>query len=104
MTLTVGCSRCTLMDTSMSFSARQNKMLDLSTTSCNADSENSAEKVDAGTEYISNNRNHFDNIAARYDDRPGALKLSKAIASAIIKDIELDEDSTILMEYACGTG
>lgn len=87
----------------MSFSARQNKMLDISTTSCNADSD-STEKVDAGTEYISNNRNHFDNIAARYDDRPGALKLSKAIASAIIKDIELDEDSTILMEYACGTG
>lgn len=87
----------------MSFSARQNKMLDISTTSCNADSD-SAEKVDAGAEYTSNNRNHFDNIAARYDDRPGALKLSKAIASAIIKDIELDEDSTILMEYACGTG
>lgn len=87
----------------MSFSARQNKMLDISTTSCNGDLD-SAEKVDAGTEYISNNRNHFDNIAARYDDRPGALKLSKAIASAIIKDIELDEDSTILMEYACGTG
>lgn len=80
----------------MSISVRQNnlKMPDTFTTPCNANSENSAEKADADTEYIS----------TRYDDRTSAVKLSRAIASAIIKIVELDEDSTILMEYACGTG
>lgn len=43
------------MDTvDTSISVRQNNMPDTFNTSCNANSENSAEKANADTEYISN--------------------------------------------------
>ena len=50
------------------------------------------------------NRNHFDTIASQYDDRPGAAKVAKVIANAVMKEYDFDEESTVLMEYACGTG
>ena len=50
------------------------------------------------------NRNHFDTIASQYDDRPGAARVAKVIANAVMKEYDFDDESTVLMEYACGTG
>lgn len=88
----------------MSITTDRHNNMAASPTDCDKNLGNSTEEVNTGTDYIGNNKRHFDDIAARYDNRPGALKLSRAIASAIVKDVDLDEESTMLMEYACGTG
>ncbi|KAG9089829.1 hypothetical protein FRC06_001368 [Ceratobasidium sp. 370] len=52
------------------------------------------------------NRRHFDSQAHvhGYDANPVAQRLAKKCSSAIIKAVPFDEDKTVVMDYACGTG
>ncbi|KAG8746138.1 hypothetical protein FRC10_006004 [Ceratobasidium sp. 414] len=52
------------------------------------------------------NRQHFDSQAHvhGYDANPTVQKLAKECSSAILKAVPFDEDKTVVMDYACGTG
>lgn len=50
------------------------------------------------------NQQYFDENAAKYDDFPGAVQLTTKIGDAILKKYQFDENSTTVMDYACGTG
>lgn len=54
--------------------------------------------------YIEANRAHFDKDAHKYDDRPIALKLARKVGEVVMTKYEFDEDETVLLDYACGTG
>ncbi|KAF9809245.1 hypothetical protein IEO21_07474 [Rhodonia placenta] len=57
-------------------------------------------------DFASANRDHFNETAHEYDDRPHALELARRLGQAIRKTYPslLDEDSTAMMDFACGTG
>ncbi|TFK45624.1 S-adenosyl-L-methionine-dependent methyltransferase [Heliocybe sulcata] len=50
------------------------------------------------------NRDYFDENADKYDEMPGAIELTTKVANAMLKKFKFDEDSTVVMDYACGTG
>ncbi|KAG9088205.1 hypothetical protein FS749_002344 [Ceratobasidium sp. UAMH 11750] len=52
------------------------------------------------------NRQHFDSRAHAhgYDSNATAQELGKKCSSAILKAVPFDEDKTVVMDYACGTG
>ncbi|GLB35538.1 putative methyltransferase [Lyophyllum shimeji] len=50
------------------------------------------------------NKTYFDTIAHQYDDKPHAAERARRTAAALRKAYEFKEDSTTVMEYACGTG
>jgi ubiquinone/menaquinone biosynthesis C-methylase UbiE len=56
---------------------------------------------DANTEA---NRIHFDAEAHKYDDQPFAVEIAQRQAKVIIGAHTFDENSTVVMDYACGTG
>lgn len=49
------------------------------------------------------NQTHFDNIAPKYDTM-NALRqrVMHDIVDAILDEYDFDEDSTVLLDYACG--
>ncbi|KAL1749124.1 hexaprenyldihydroxybenzoate methyltransferase [Schizophyllum fasciatum] len=50
------------------------------------------------------NREYFDSVANTYDTKPQAIELARRLASLFVKAHPFDEDSTEVMDYACGTG
>ncbi|KAI5117255.1 hypothetical protein M0805_006418 [Coniferiporia weirii] len=50
------------------------------------------------------NRTHFDKTAHTYDQIPLALELCKKIGNAFLEEYPFDESSTVVMDFACGTG
>jgi 2-polyprenyl-3-methyl-5-hydroxy-6-metoxy-1,4-benzoquinol methylase len=52
------------------------------------------------------NREHFDKVAVDggYDNNPFVERVSRQIADTIKQSFHFDEESTILLDYACGTG
>ena len=52
------------------------------------------------------NREFFNDIAHKYDDRPHAREAARRIAAAMRTKMPalFQEDATDMMEYACGTG
>jgi hypothetical protein len=52
------------------------------------------------------NREHFNNLSVdgAYDNRPFVGQVSRQIVDAIKESFTFDEDSTVLLDYACGTG
>lgn len=57
-------------------------------------------------EYSEANRQHFNETASTYDDHPQAIQLAHRLSTAMRTTYPyiFDEDSTCLMDYACGTG
>ena len=55
-------------------------------------------------DYAAVNRDHFDKNAHKYDNFPFAYELTEKIANGFLKEYEFKEDSTEVMEFACGTG
>lgn len=50
------------------------------------------------------NQEYFDQLAKKYDDLPGALEAARRIGAAIRKVYAFNEESTSVMDFACGTG
>jgi hypothetical protein len=51
------------------------------------------------------NMHHFGELeAAKYDDRLGVAELARRLALAMRRAYPFDEESTTVMDYACGTG
>jgi len=50
------------------------------------------------------NKLHFDGIAHEYDDRPLAIERARRSATMMRTAYDFDENSTSVMDYACGTG
>ncbi|KAG2139026.1 S-adenosyl-L-methionine-dependent methyltransferase [Suillus clintonianus] len=50
------------------------------------------------------NRNHFDEHAHQYNDHPEARGLARRLGAAMINAYPFKEDSTLVLDYACGTG
>ncbi|KAH7890065.1 S-adenosyl-L-methionine-dependent methyltransferase [Phlebopus sp. FC_14] len=50
------------------------------------------------------NRHHFDETAEQYNDRPDAHKLARKISAAMLQTSLFDEETTTVMDFACGTG
>lgn len=50
------------------------------------------------------NRDHFDKTAHTYDDQPGALEAARRVSAAMLKLYPFNEDTTTVLDYACGTG
>src|ERR1700722_17227878 len=51
------------------------------------------------------NRQHYDEAEARkYDERPEAVELARKFAAVMKNAYAFDEQSTTLLDYACGTG
>ena len=57
-------------------------------------------------DYEGSNKAYYDQHAQEYDERPSAQILARRIASAMRRKHPalFDEDATVLMDYACGTG
>lgn len=55
-------------------------------------------------DHAAHNRAHFDKIAHQYDEYPLALALTRKHTQALLAAYEFDEEATVVMEYACGTG
>jgi len=51
-----------------------------------------------------NNRRHFDDEAATYDEKPGAVNLARTQCEILLQMYPFNKDSTMVMDYACGTG
>lgn len=54
--------------------------------------------------YVAGNREYFDKDAAKYDDRPMALKLARKVKEFVVTKYPFDEETTVLLDFACGTG
>jgi len=54
--------------------------------------------------HIEANRHHFNEMAHTYDDLPLAVQLSRDSADAMKELYDFNEDSTVMLDYACGTG
>jgi len=50
------------------------------------------------------NKNYFDEHGHRYNDHPEAHELARRLGAAMIKAYPFEEDSTLVLDYACGTG
>lgn len=55
---------------------------------------------------IQANQDHFNKLAVDggYDDNPFVEQVSRQIAQAIRQEFTFEEESTLLLDYACGTG
>lgn len=55
---------------------------------------------------IQANKDHFDRVAhtGGYDESPFVEQVSRQIAHAITQEYQFDEGSTVMLDYACGTG
>ncbi|KAG8811047.1 hypothetical protein FRC17_002651, partial [Serendipita sp. 399] len=47
---------------------------------------------------------HFDKFAQNYDDNPFVNQIAKQVVDLIRNKVALSEESTIMLDYACGTG
>lgn len=56
------------------------------------------------SQVIDANRTHFDRMAAAYDSRPFVEQVCRDIADTIRDNYQLSEESTTVLDYACGTG
>lgn len=54
--------------------------------------------------YENNNRSHFDGLAERYECGQITQVLASRIGSAFLKEYDFDEEKTVVMDFACGTG
>lgn len=50
------------------------------------------------------NAAYFDEHAHTFDDMPGAQELLRRLALAMRKQYAFNEDETVMMDFACGTG
>ncbi|KAG2132866.1 S-adenosyl-L-methionine-dependent methyltransferase [Suillus bovinus] len=50
------------------------------------------------------NKNYFDEHGHRYNDHPDAHELARRLGVAMINAYTFNEDSTLVLDYACGTG
>ena len=53
---------------------------------------------------IQANREYFDGFAKKYDDFPQVQKLTDTISDAIKAAQAFDPESSVVMDFACGTG
>jgi SAM-dependent methyltransferase len=58
------------------------------------------------THILQANKDYFDRIAntGGYDESPFVEQVSRQIANAIKDEYDFDEDRTVMLDYACGTG
>ena len=59
-----------------------------------------------GHDFAGENQKHYDATAAEYDARPDVQELARRVCAAMLKAFPalFDEEQTVLMDYACGTG
>lgn len=59
-----------------------------------------------GHDYAAENQKHYDATAQEYDARPDVQALAHRVRGAMLKAYPtlFSEDSTTVMDYACGTG
>ncbi|KAK0455185.1 S-adenosyl-L-methionine-dependent methyltransferase [Desarmillaria tabescens] len=57
-----------------------------------------------GHDFTSANRDYFDKVADKHDDRPQSLKLAQRLAQSIQRAYPFNEESTTLLDFACGAG
>ncbi|KAG7453119.1 hexaprenyldihydroxybenzoate methyltransferase [Guyanagaster necrorhizus] len=57
-----------------------------------------------GHDFTSANREYFDKVADKYDDPPQSLKPAQRLAQSIQRAYPFNEESTTLLDFACGTG
>jgi len=54
--------------------------------------------------HLAANRDYFNQNAHKYDDRPVAVKLAREVGEFVISKYPFDEEKTVLLDFACGTG
>lgn len=61
---------------------------------------------DTTHDYEHSNKTYYDQHAQEYDERPDVQILARRLASAMRRKHGglFDEDTTTVMDYACGTG
>ncbi|KAK0492078.1 S-adenosyl-L-methionine-dependent methyltransferase [Armillaria luteobubalina] len=57
-----------------------------------------------GHDFTSANRNYFDKVADKYADRPQSVRLAQRLAESIQGAYPFNEESTTLLDFACGAG
>ncbi|KAI5117257.1 hypothetical protein M0805_006420 [Coniferiporia weirii] len=55
-------------------------------------------------DYSQTNRAHFDKTAHTYEEIPLVTEVCKKIGNAFLKEYPFDEESTTVLDFACGTG
>ncbi|KAG6915304.1 hypothetical protein DXG01_012227 [Tephrocybe rancida] len=68
------------------------------------DTTTNAQTTPTAVDFAEANKAHFDNIAHEYDDQPNALERARRTAARMRQSFDFNEDSTTVLEYACGTG
>lgn len=53
---------------------------------------------------LETNKAYFDSVAEVYGTKPHAIELARRLASLFLKAYPFDEDSTAILDFACGTG
>lgn len=58
------------------------------------------------TNILQANKDHFNRIAKTggYDEQPFVTKVCREIAEAMREEYPFDEETTTVLDYACGTG
>jgi len=54
--------------------------------------------------HLAANRDYFNQNAHKYDDRPLAVKIAREVGEFVISKYPFDEEETVLLDFACGTG
>ena len=55
--------------------------------------------------HVGANRDYFDAEVHRYDARPDVQRAGRLVGEAILREYpSFDEESTVLMDFACGSG
>jgi hypothetical protein len=54
--------------------------------------------------YLAANRGYFDKEAHKYGNHPVAIKLASEVGKIVTSKFPFDEDKTVLLDFACGTG
>jgi ubiquinone/menaquinone biosynthesis C-methylase UbiE len=54
--------------------------------------------------YQAANKHHFDGAAHNYDSRQDTQELARRLGQAMLECCPFDEETTTVMDYACGTG
>ncbi|KAG6902659.1 hypothetical protein C0995_013351 [Termitomyces sp. Mi166 len=54
--------------------------------------------------FVENNKDYYDKIAHEFDQQPHALERARRTAIKLREAFDFKEDTTTVLEYACGTG
>ena len=79
-------------------------MSQISTTQSEPDAQAHNELHHSVENYEGANKEHFDKVAHKVDENPVIQELVTRVTKTVKENFVFDPESTVLLDYACGTG